>query len=78
MAAASNLPEKVPLKNVISNRDDSDLANGQPQQDKMLKTKSDLPERDKWGNIFEFFLSCIGYAVGLGTTSVAHPLISYQ
>lgn len=27
---------------------------------------SELPEREKWGNIFEFFLSCIGYAVGLG------------
>lgn len=25
-----------------------------------------LPQREKWTNVFEFFLSCIGYSVGLG------------
>lgn len=62
---SKDTPEKFPLK--ARYIDETDLANGEPGVvTDFIQPEEEVPQREKWSNVFEFFLSCIGYAVGLG------------
>ena len=41
------------------------------EQEKKAGEKEEEEERGQWSNPCDFFISCLGYAVGLGHLSIA-------
>lgn len=57
------------FKNFFVNKvfTDTSYADGEYERASVAESGSENQPREQWGGRFEFILSCIGYAVGLGT-----------
>ena len=53
----------------IEDNDDTEMYNCKLSDSKLMISRAEkkTPERGEWSNPCDFFISCLGYAVGLGT-----------